>query len=61
MIAAERLIRSARDYELLAASCAERAGLCAGGEGGQLEAAAAFILAAIILREVAEALDEDWS
>ena len=59
MIAAERLIRSARDYELLAASCAELAGL-AGGGGGQREAVAAFILAAIVLREVAAALDEDW-
>jgi len=60
MIAAERLIRSARDYELLAASCAERAELPAGGGAGQREAVAAFILAAIILREVAAALDEDW-
>jgi hypothetical protein len=60
MIAADRLIRSARDYELLSASCAERAELPAGGGGGQREAAAAFILAAIILREVAAALGEDW-
>ena len=30
MIAADRLIRSARDYELLAASCAERAELPVG-------------------------------
>ena len=58
MIAADRLIRSARDYELLAASCAERAELPAGAEAGQREAVAAFILAAIILREVAEALNE---
>ena len=60
MIAADRLIRSARDYELLAASCAERAELPAGGGAEQREAVAAFILAAIVLREVAAALDEDW-
>jgi hypothetical protein len=58
MIAADRLVRIARDYELLAASCAERAGL-AGVGGGQREAAAAFILAAIVLREVAAAIDEE--
>jgi hypothetical protein len=57
MIAADRLIRSARDYELLAASCAERAELPAGGGGGQRESVAAFILAAIILREIALAID----
>jgi hypothetical protein len=55
---ADRLIRSARDYELLSASCAERAELPAGAVAGQREAAAAFILAAIILREVAAVLDE---
>jgi hypothetical protein len=56
MIAADRLIRSARDYELLAASCAERAELLACGGGGQRESVAAFILASIVLREVAAAL-----
>jgi hypothetical protein len=60
MIAADSLIRSARDYELLSASCAERAELPAGAGAGQREAAAAFILAAIVLREVAAALSEDW-
>jgi hypothetical protein len=33
MIAAERLIRSARDYELLAASCAGAQGSCAPARG----------------------------
>jgi len=56
MATADRLIRSAKDYELLAASYAERAEL-AGGGGEQREAAAAFTLAAIVLREVAAAVD----
>ncbi len=58
MIAADRLIRSARDYELLATSCAERAELPAGAGAELRESIAAFILAAIVLREVAAALDE---
>ena len=59
MIAAERLIRRARDYELLAASCAERAELPAGAGAELRESVAAFILAAIVLREVAAALGEE--
>jgi hypothetical protein len=55
---ADRLVRKAREYEILAASHAERAPL-AGGDGAEdSKAAVAFTLAAIVLREVAEALDD---
>jgi hypothetical protein len=54
----DRLFRKARDYEILAASHAERAGL-AGGDGAEYsKAAIAFTLAAIVLREVAAAVDD---
>jgi hypothetical protein len=54
--AADRLNEKARDYEVLAASHAERAPLDA---AGQHEAAAtAFTVVAIVLREVACSLDE---
>jgi len=55
--ASDRLIGKARDYELLAASHAEREALVGGGE--HLAAATAFTVAAIVLREVAAAFDED--
>jgi hypothetical protein len=51
----ERLIRKASDYEVLAESHAERAPLEAGTD--HRAAAVAFAVAAIILREVAAALD----
>jgi hypothetical protein len=53
---ADRLIGKACDYEVLAAFHAERAALVGGGE--HVAAATAFTVAAIILREVAAALDE---
>jgi hypothetical protein len=54
--AADRLNEKARDYEVLAASHAERAPL---DVAGQHEAAAtAFTVVAIVLREVACSLDE---
>lgn len=57
MTGAERLLRKAYEYEVLAASHSERSALAADGE--QLAAATAFTVAAIIMREVAAALDED--
>jgi hypothetical protein len=57
MSASNRLIGKACDYEVLAASHAERAALVGGGE--HLAAATAFTVAAIILREVAAAFEED--
>jgi hypothetical protein len=54
--ASDRLLGKACDYEVLAASHAERAALVGGGE--HVAAATAFTVAAIILREVAAALDE---
>ncbi len=54
--ASEALIGKAFDYEVLAASHAEREALVGGGE--HLAAATAFTVAAIILREVAAALDD---
>jgi hypothetical protein len=53
----EQLIGKARDYEVLAASHGERGALPGGRE--HAEAAAAFTLAAIILREVAAVLDDE--
>lgn len=53
---AERLTEKAREYELLAASHAERAPLGAAGE--HAAAATAFTVVAIVLREMADALDE---
>jgi hypothetical protein len=55
MSAVELLIGKAADYEVLAASHAERAALERGGE--HLAAATAYTVAAIVLREVASALD----
>jgi hypothetical protein len=57
-MAAEAIERKARDYEVLAASHAERAEL-AGGGAEHREAATAFAVAAIVLHEVADALSED--
>ena len=57
MSASELLIGKARDYEVLATSYSERAALHRGGE--YLAAATAFTVAAIIMREVAAALDEE--
>ena len=57
MDAPDLLIRRARDYEFLAASHAERAGLERRSE--HMATATAFIVAAIVLREVAAALDGD--
>ena len=57
MSASERLIGKARDYEVLAASHGERAALPGGREHSA--SAVAFIVAAIILREVAAALDKE--
>ena len=54
MSAVELLIGKAADYEVLAASHAERAALGRGGE--HMVAATAFTVAAIVLREVAAAL-----
>ena len=56
MDAADRLLDKARAYELLAASHAERAPI-AGTD--HAVAATGFTVAAIVLREVAAALDED--
>ncbi len=58
MIAAERLNAKAREYEILAASFAERAGLAGGGRE-EIGAATGFTVAAIILREVARALEDE--
>jgi hypothetical protein len=53
---AESLNEKAREYEVLAASHTERAPLGATGE--HQAAATAFTVIAIVLREVASALDE---
>ena len=53
---AERLTEKAREYELLAASHAERAPL--GAAGGDAASATAFTVIAIVLREVADALED---
>ena len=55
MQAADRLIRKAHDYEVLAASHCERGALV---RGGGLAAATAFTVAAFIMREVAAALED---
>ena len=47
----------AHDYEVLAASHGEREALVGGGE--HLAAATAFTVAAIVMREVASALDDE--
>jgi hypothetical protein len=54
---ADRLVDKAREYELLAASHTERAPLGATGE--HTAAASAFTVIAIVLREVAGALDQE--
>jgi hypothetical protein len=54
---AEALNERAREYEVLAASHAERAPL-GGAAGGDGEAATAFTVVAIVLREVACALED---
>ena len=56
MEAADRLNEKARDYEVLAASHAERAPL--GNADEHSAAATAFTVVAIVLREVASSLDE---
>jgi hypothetical protein len=53
---ADRLNEKARDYEVLAASHTERAPLGATGEHSA--AATAFTVVAIVLREVADALED---
>lgn len=56
MSAADQLLRKAHDYEVLAASHCERGALLGGGE--HLAAATAFTVAAIIMREIAAALED---
>ena len=56
MDAADLLNEKAREYEVLAASHMERAQL--GASHDHIAAASAFTAVAIVLREVAEALDE---
>jgi hypothetical protein len=56
MEAAELLNARAREYEVLAASHIERAPL--GPSSEHLTTATAFMVAAIVLREVAYSLDE---
>ena len=58
MNAADRLIGKAHDYEVLAASHSEREALVGGGE--HLAAATAFTVAALVMREVAAALEGEW-
>ena len=55
MEAPDLLVAKARDYEVLAASYAERATLEPAAQ--HLATATAFTVAAIVLREVAAALD----
>ena len=57
MTAAEQLVRKAHEYEVLAASHTERSPLGATGE--HTDAAIAFTVAAIVLREVAGSLEDD--
>jgi hypothetical protein len=56
--AADRLIGKAHDDEVLAATHSERGALVGGGE--RLAAATAFTVAAIVTREVAAALEDEW-
>jgi hypothetical protein len=56
-LAPERLLAKSAEYELLAASHSERAPLSATGE--HEVSATAFTVVAIVLREVADALDEE--
>lgn len=59
MSAADQLLRKAHDYEVLAASHSERAALEWDARGGEhLAAATAFTVAAIIMREIAAALED---
>ena len=58
MSTVDRLLRKAHDYEVLAASHSERAALERDGE--HLAVATAFTVAAIIMREVAAALEDEW-
>jgi hypothetical protein len=57
MSACERLLRKAHDYEVLAASHSERGALAGGAE--HFAAATAFTVAAIIMREIADALEDE--
>jgi hypothetical protein len=54
MEASDRLLEKAHEYEVLAASYAERASF----DPENKRAALGFTVAALVLREVAEALDE---
>jgi hypothetical protein len=54
MEASELLLKKAREYEILAASYAERASF----DREEGRAAVGFTLAALVLRELAEVLDE---
>jgi len=59
MDAVDRLNEKAREYEVLAAWHAERAPIGAAGARGEHSASAtAFVVVAIVLREVAGALEE---
>ena len=53
---ADRLNQKAREYEVLAISHVERAPL--GDVGEHVGAATAFVVVAMVLREVADALEE---
>ena len=55
----ERLTRKAREYEILAASLAERAPLLGHRREEWEKAAVAFTLAAVVLREVADVLEDE--
>ena len=57
MSASDRLIGKAHDYEVLAASHSEREALVGGG--AHLAAATAFTVAALVMREVAAALEAE--
>jgi len=59
MEAPDRLARKAREYEILAASLGERAPLLGRRRDEWEKAAVAFTLAAIVLRELAAALEGD--